>query len=89
MHPGQATYIKYCRTCHQSGLAGAPTSGDKEAWEPRIAKGRDVMLQNTIEGMPPSMPKKGLCSNCTDEELDQAIDYMLELLEESSGENAT
>ena len=80
-HPGRNTYRKYCRSCHQGGLSGSPVFGDKEAWEPRIEKGRDVLLASTIEGMPPGMPIKGLCGGCTDEELEQAIDYMVKAVE--------
>ena len=35
------------------------------------------MLQSTVEGMPPGMPERGLCFNCSDEQLTAAIDYML------------
>ncbi|MCY3884805.1 MAG: c-type cytochrome [Gammaproteobacteria bacterium] len=82
-HPGKNTYRKYCRSCHQGGLAGSPIYGDKEDWQPRIVKGREVLLENTIKGMPPGMPIKGLCSGCTDEELEEAIDYMLEAVEDA------
>lgn len=81
-HPGYAVYRKYCRSCHQGGLANSPIFGNAEQWEPRIAKGRDVLLQNTINGMPPGMPKKGLCTGCTDEELEDAIDYMIQAVED-------
>lgn len=80
-HPGYAVYRKYCRSCHQGGLANSPIFGNAEDWEPRIAKGRDVLLENTIKGMPPGMPKKGLCTGCTDEELEDAIDYMIQALD--------
>ena len=77
-HPGHAVYRKYCRSCHQGGLAGSPIYGSKEDWEPRIAKGNAVLLENTIKGIPPGMPKKGMCHSCTDEELEEAIDYMIQ-----------
>lgn len=81
-HPGQKTYRKYCRSCHQGGVAGSPLFGDKEAWAPRIEKGRATLLSNTIEGIPPAMPKKGACTGCTDEELEDAIDFMIQALED-------
>lgn len=80
-HPGKNTYRRYCRSCHQGGTAGSPIFGDKEAWEPRIEKGRDALLESTIKGIPPGMPIKGLCGGCTDEELEQAIDYMIKAVE--------
>lgn len=77
VHPGAQTYTRYCFSCHAAGVAGAPKVGEADAWVERIAKGRELLLANSIEGMPPGMPAKGLCSSCTAEQLDQAIDYMI------------
>jgi len=84
-HPGEQIYLNTCFSCHASGVAGAPAVGDAEAWTPRAEKGRDALLRSTIEGMPPGMPPKGLCMDCTDEELGQAIDYMLENSQAGAG----
>jgi len=75
---GEQTYTRFCFSCHAAGIAGAPRTGDRDAWASRVAKGRDVLLQATIEGVPPGMPPKGLCAQCSDEELAAAIDYMIE-----------
>lgn len=77
-HPGEATYQNYCFSCHTPGLSGAPKTGDKEAWAPRIAKGPDLLLASTVEGMPPAMPPRGMCFDCSDEDLAAAISYMVE-----------
>ena len=77
-HPGKKTYTTFCFSCHAVGLSGAPKLGDKESWAPRIAKGADFLLQTTIEGIPPAMPVRGLCMDCSDEELALAIDYMIQ-----------
>jgi cytochrome c5 len=37
----------------------------------------DVLLSTTIEGIPPGMPPRGLCQECTDEQLKDAISFML------------
>ncbi len=76
-HPGAPIYLRSCFSCHASGLAGAPRAGDAVAWEERLAKGREQLLKNTIEGVPPGMPARGMCSNCSDEQLADAIDYMI------------
>lgn len=76
-HPGEAIYNRSCFSCHAGGVAGAPIPGDTEAWAPRVAKGRDVLLQSVKEGMPPGMPPMGLCMSCSDEDLEVVIDYML------------
>ena len=76
-HPGKAIYERYCFSCHAAGTAGAPKLGDTQAWETRLANGEDHLLRTTIDGIPPGMPARGLCSGCSDEELVSAIDYIL------------
>ena len=76
-HPGKQTYERYCFTCHASGVAGAPVLDDKEAWTPRIARGRDALLKSVVQGMPPGMPPNGLCNTCTEEQLLESIDYII------------
>jgi len=77
-HPGEETYNRFCFSCHASGVAGAPKFGDKEAWAPRIAKGQALLLQSTLEGVPPGMPPMGLCTSCTAEDMEAVVDYMVQ-----------
>ena len=77
-HPGKQTYERYCYTCHAAGLAGAPPLDDSEAWAPRLARGRQALLESVVQGMPPGMPPKGLCNTCSDAQLLESIDYMIE-----------
>lgn len=81
-HPGEDVYVRYCASCHNAGVAEAPILGDREQWAPRLEQGMDAMLTKTLEGVPPGMPKKGLCMSCSDTELKNAIDYMLDALED-------
>ncbi len=74
---GKKIYGEYCFSCHTPGLSGAPKLGDKDAWAPRIAKGPALLLQTTIDGIPPAMPPRGLCMGCSDEELEAAVQYMI------------
>jgi len=76
-HPGEETYNRFCFSCHQAGVAGAPRFGDAQAWAPRIAQGPDVLLAHTKSGVPPGMPAMGLCTSCTEQDLADAIDYMV------------
>ena len=76
-HPGKAVYLRYCFSCHQAGIAGAPRFGDREAWQPRLAQGRDALLDNVKRGMAPGMPPRGACPSCDDETLAAALDYMV------------
>lgn len=74
---GQAVYEKNCVACHSTGVAGAPTLGDAAAWESRIADGMDEVYDNAWNGLN-AMPPKGLCMDCTREELNAAVDYLVE-----------
>jgi len=74
----QATYMASCFACHSSGAAGAPKvgAGNAAAWAPRMEKGIDAVLANAIKGVN-AMPPKGLCFNCTDDDLKAVIEYMV------------
>ena len=72
---GAAIYQRYCFSCHAAGVAGAPRTGDAEAWSPRMAKGREALLRSTIDGMV-GMPAMGLCFDCSEQELVDAIAHM-------------
>jgi cytochrome c5 len=75
--PGKQTYQRYCFSCHASGVSGAPPMGNAAAWAPRLAQGEQILLQHTIEGLPSAgMPPRGMCLQCTDQDLSDAIHYM-------------
>jgi cytochrome c5 len=80
-HPGEETYNRFCFSCHQGGIAGAPKFGDAQQWAPRIAQGMDVLLANTKKGINPGMPAMGLCNSCTEQDLIDVIDYMVKATE--------
>jgi cytochrome c5 len=78
---GQAVYDQACMACHAQGVAGAPKFGDAEAWAARIAKGKDTLYENSINGFQGEagvMPPKGGFMNFSDEEVKAAVDYMVE-----------
>jgi len=74
---GEATYGRFCFSCHAAGVAGAPKLGDGEDWAPRIAKGLDMLVATSIEGIPPGMPAKGLCMSCTEEDMRNTVAWMI------------
>ncbi len=74
---GEAVYNTACMTCHATGLAGAPPYGDKGAWEQRIAKGIDVLYEHSIKGFQ-AMPPKGGFMHIPDDQINLAVDYMVE-----------
>ncbi|MFM5402566.1 c-type cytochrome [Aeromonas veronii] len=80
---GETVYKGACFACHDTGAAGAPKRGDKAAWDPRIAQGIDTLKKHAIEGFTGKsgmMPPRGTCANCSDEEIENAIHYMIDKL---------
>ncbi len=74
---GEEIYNSKCVACHSTGAAGAPKLGDAGAWAPRIGKGIEVLYTGAINGVN-GMPAKGLCMDCSDDEIKQTVDYMVE-----------
>ncbi|WP_372873810.1 cytochrome c5 family protein [Pseudomonas sp.] len=68
---------KHCGACHTAGVLGAPKIGDSAAWKARAdaAGGLDGILATAISGIN-SMPPKGTCGDCSDDELRAAIEKM-------------
>ena len=75
--PGQAVYKKACAMCHDSGVAGAPKLGDKEVWAPLIAGGMNGLYESAINGKG-TMPARGGHKSLTDDEVKDAVDYLVE-----------
>ncbi len=73
---GQVVYDTKCFTCHASGAAGAPKFGAAADWTARIAAGNDSLYANAINGVG-GMPAKGLCMDCSDDEIKAAVDHMV------------
>ena len=74
---GEDIYKSKCVTCHASGAAGAPVLGSVSDWADRIGKGMDVLYTSSISGFN-GMPPKGLCFDCSDDELKATVDFMVE-----------
>ena len=76
---GEKLFGSVCATCHTAGLMGAPKLGDKAAWAPRIAQGKDTLYKHAIGGYQVKagvMPAKG-GSEASDDEVKAAVDYMV------------
>ncbi|MCD6047716.1 MAG: cytochrome c5 family protein [Gammaproteobacteria bacterium] len=74
---GNETFNLYCTVCHGTGAAGSPKFGCKSAWEPRKAKGMKTLLQHAMNGFN-FMPAKGTCLDCSQNEIEDAIHYMID-----------
>jgi len=73
---GKATYDKVCTACHGAGVAGAPKFGDKAAWAPRVAQGKDALYNSALHGKN-AMPPKGGMASLSDADVKAAVDYMV------------
>ncbi len=74
---GADVYQAACFACHATGAAGAPKLGDAAAWAPRIEKGMETLVSHAINGFN-AMPPKGGCMACSDEEVTNAVQHMVD-----------
>jgi cytochrome c5 len=73
---GKKTFDTVCTACHTAGVAGAPKLGDKAAWAPRVAQGKDKLYQSALHGKN-AMPAKGGNPAIPDADVKAAVDYMV------------
>jgi cytochrome c5 len=79
---GEQVYQTSCASCHEQGVAGAPAQGNREQWQPRLAKGYETLVANSINGFQGNMgvmPPRGGNANLSDEEVAAAVAYMMEI----------
>ena len=76
---GEAVYNLGCAACHTAGLAGAPMFANVSQWQGRVEKGLETLVNNSYNGYN-AMPAKGLCMDCTREEIQNSVQYMLDAL---------
>lgn len=74
---GKVVYDLHCSVCHNPGVNGAPKLDDNQNWKPLIKSGIDKLYRIAIEGNA-SMPPKGGCIDCKDEEIKAAVDYLVQ-----------
>lgn len=81
---GQRIHQQACAACHATGVAGAPKTGDAGTWAPRIEQGMDTLVKHAIEGFKGDkgvMPPKGGRSDLSDEQVADAVAYMVDQAE--------
>jgi cytochrome c5 len=79
---GTEVFEQVCSACHGAGIAGAPKAGDKAAWGPRVAKGKDTLYEHALKGFQGSagvMPAKGGRVDVPDDLIKQAVDHMVDM----------
>lgn len=78
---GKSVYDKACMACHSMGVAGAPKTGDVSGWTARIAQGMATLNDHAINGYQGAngiMPAKGGNMSLSDDEVKNAVAYMVE-----------
>jgi cytochrome c5 len=73
---GEATYKSVCTACHAAGIAGAPKTGDKAAWAPRVKSGTAALYASVLKGKG-AMPPKGGNAALSEADVKAAVDYMV------------
>lgn len=74
---GESIYYQSCFSCHERGHGGAPIRGNMEQWQPLLdAKGQEGLMTSMVEGYK-GMPPKGACFDCSEADLQMALDFML------------
>ncbi len=79
---GAELYASVCSSCHATGVGGAPKAGDKAAWGPRIAQGKDVLYQHALngyQGKAGAMPAKGGRPDLPDDLIKLGVDHLVGL----------
>ena len=57
---GKAVYDATCNVCHAAGVAGAPRTGDKAAWAPRMKAGMSALYASSIKGKNAIRPRAAI-----------------------------
>ena len=73
---GYNTYVQNCMSCHETGRFDAPARGNIESWE-KFPRDMNILLSSLRKGEDGAMLKNGGCEDCTEEELIEAINFML------------
>jgi cytochrome c5 len=74
---GKEIYEAVCAACHGAGVLGAPKFGDNGQWASRHGNGWETLMANATNGIN-AMPAKGGDPTLTDDELANAVIYILE-----------
>lgn len=84
---GLAIYETYCSGCHTAGAGGAPKYGDVSSWTPILKPGIVNVYAHAIKGIG-GMPAKGTCLSCSDDDIKQAVNYMVAAVTGEAAKNS-
>ena len=78
---GKVVYLAECASCHNEGEEGAPALTKSKEWAKRKAKGIATLFDHAIngfDGIDGEMPARGSTPSLTDEEVKNAVSFMIE-----------
>jgi cytochrome c5 len=85
LREGRAVWLGTCEACHANDVAGAPLVGNKRAWTPRLAKGKEALYKSALGGLTgprgTQMPPRGGNDKLTDDQVRMAVDYMAAIVQ--------
>ncbi|MEH6570122.1 MAG: c-type cytochrome [Halioglobus sp.] len=76
MEDGHRVYMEACASCHDSGVDGAPITGQTKQWSDRSHLWEAVLFEHANAGYL-SMPGKGGKQELSEYDVDAAAEYML------------
>ncbi|MEN8186703.1 MAG: Sec-dependent nitrous-oxide reductase [Bacteroidota bacterium] len=77
---GKETYDTKCMACHATGVTGAPKLDEKDRWAIIASQGMNVIQDHAVKGFQGKqgvMPPKGGFTDLSDDDIKNAIKYML------------
>lgn len=80
---GVTIYLLVCASCHDRNVPGVPQLANRADWTERLQKDLHTLYRNTLTGYN-AMPEKGLCEDCTNEELKRAVVFMRNMLKKGA-----
>lgn len=73
---GELVFQGTCRVCHAQGINGAPIYGNKKMWSKRLPQGVPTLIEHATNGYG-LMPAKGGNTELTDQDISDAVNYMV------------
>lgn len=73
---GEVIFDRHCKSCHETGIKGAPKIGDKAAWAEHLKQGESILVQHAFFGHR-KMPMHGDCAACTIQDFADAVAYII------------
>jgi len=81
---GKKIFQEFCVACHAKEPridVHAPRIGVSSDWKFRRSRGMPILLKTTINGVG-AMPARGGCFECSDDQLRQTIQYIIDQVKE-------